>query len=380
MEAASITLSELARAVQRQTRVVWRVPDRWRGVRLTVCVSQRPLKELMEGIVVALPVLEWRAREPENCPIEYVLHQTSELKDTATFQNRAILVEKLRRMTQLLQLYLKASGELPQSAERFSEQERRSVEALLARLNRPHSEPLLHPLHELTFRTGVEWLLQLTEADWQTLQQHGALTRWFSSGSDFGATVLERVQTLASYHRQFGESEFFRKEAERLESVAELLGELRLTDSGELYFHLAPAEQAARRLRGAPWSALLLSLSENNPLVNLPEIPLITEWRSPLPSPPPAIRGQANWYNELGCLMLELAHAARRPLIAPLFPFYAPGDTAAFTQLYANTLVSHIVEFRVPERDLPRLLALASLNLKLHGEWLISQHTNLARA
>jgi|GEM_PF-5775385 len=156
VEAASITLSELARAVQRQTRVVWRVPDRWRGVRLTVCVSQRPLKELMEGIVVALPVLEWRAREPENRPIEYVLHQTSELKDTATFQNRAILVEKLRRMTQLLQLYLKASGELLQSAERFSEQERCSVDALLARLNRPHAEPLLHPLHELTFCTGVE--------------------------------------------------------------------------------------------------------------------------------------------------------------------------------------------------------------------------------
>lgn len=370
IEVASITLGELAKAVYKQTRVVWRVPDRWRETRMTIYAPERPLKELMEGVVAALPVLEWRVRKFPNRPVEYALQQTQPLEDEPPPPSRSALVKQIKRSVELLRLHLSAPRS--EHAESYTEAERRAAESLLAQLNR---STFVQYLHELTNRTGIEWLLQLTEADWQALKQRGAITRWFNAESPLGASILERARALANRYRQFHDDE-----AAELDRATEFIGELRLTEAGDLYFYLASAEGMDRQLQGNMWVALLLSIPQFSASLVPAAVPQLPEWREPLPPPPPSVQEQANWYNELGCLLLELAHAARRPLVAPLFPFYTVGESPPNTQLYANTLMWSIVEFRLPEKDLPRLLWLASMKLVLRNDWLIGQSTNLARA
>lgn len=379
IEAASITLSELAKVIQKETRVVWRVPDRWRETRLTLYAPNCPLKEVMEGVTAALPVLEWRVREMPNRPIEYALQQTRSLKDAST-PDRSEQVNQLRRQVELLRLYWNTPEKLAHRAADYTPSEHRAVKSLLNRLNtEPHDSTYYGLINKLVLPTGVEWLVELTEGDWRSLERQGVLTRRFTSETPAGAAAIESLRALAASLHQRG-YDFFTRKAERWERTEALLGELRLNDGGELWIALARFDPWMREVGHEPWHSLLLSVGETHGSEALPPIPELPEWRTLLPPPPLSVQRQANWYNELGCLLLELAHVARRPLITPLFPFYARGDTPARVEVSANTLIALTQELRQPAQQLPRLLAYASLELKQHNDWLIGQHTQLGRA
>lgn len=379
VEAASIPLHELAKTIQRQTRVAWRIPDRWRETRVVVYAPRRPLEELMNKLTDALPVLEWRRRDYPDRPPEYALEQTRSLTQPSE-PHRAAIVNRLKKRVELLRKRMTNPAVEPEPSERYTESDHRAVNQLLTYLNNYDHLALLKYTVQLSHRTGAEWLLQLTDADWKALEQHGTLHRWLSSDTPLGAAALERIRALADDYRQFDESSSFQAEAERLERVDELLAELRLTEDGEMTFVIAPANRLRRQLLGCSWRGMLLSAEMEFPFATRLETPDLPEWRTPLPKPPSSVNAQARWYNELGCLLLELARAAKRPLVAPHFPFYAPGDTPSSVQVYAATLLWRIREFRRPNADLPTLLQLASLSLKLQDDWLVAQHTQLARA
>ena len=83
----------------------------------------------------------------------------------------------------------------------------------------------------------------------------------------------------------------------------------------------------------------------------------------PLAPPSARVREKAHWYNQLGCLFLEISEHCGVPLVAPVFPFYHGDPTFALTVV--ATILGDIDAFQIPLRDLPRLTSVSGVRFRM---------------
>jgi len=384
----AVPLGVLFKRLTRETGVALRVDDSWQEVRVAVLTHDRPLRELMTAIAAAFPPLQWTTLQYPNQPPTYTLRYRP-LSKPSEPAARAPKVARVRRVVDLVRPLLQQSPP-PDSLEQnpptsVDPKEWRTalslyrsiyptyigeIEALVGLPNRYRSAYLV----------ALHTLIHLRDTEWRLLEEHSQLVVRTAEGS-YG-----NVDLLALW--KGAESEYRNLLASPPESgglsvalVEDLLIRFWFDRDGNFQFGLIPlARQGTQWIAAGSYESFILVEAERVERPWDAEVPTLAAFEKPLPTTPEMVLSRANWYNTLGCLLLEIALATERSLVAPIFPFYAAGSGERNRLLNAAAQYSDILRFRVPAADFPKLCRSTGLRFTLQDNWLIGAHADLEGA
>jgi hypothetical protein len=384
----AVPLGELFKRLTREAGVVLRVDDSWQEVRVAVLTRDRPLRELMTAIAAAFPPLQWTTLQYPNQPPTYTLRYRPLSKPSAPAA-RAPKVARVRRVVDLVRPLLQQSPP-PDSLEQnpptsVDPKEWRTalslyrsiyptyigeIEALVGLPNRYRSAYLV----------ALHTLIHLRDSEWRLLEEHSQLVVRTAEGSYGNVDLLalwkgaeSEYRNLSASPREAGESS--------VASVEDLLIRFWFDRDGNFQFGLIPlARQGTQWIAAGSYESFILVEAERVERPWDAEVPTLAAFEKPLPTTPEMVLSRANWYNTLGCLLLEIALATERSLVAPIFPFYAAGSGERNRLLNAAAQHSDILRFRVPAADLPKLCRSTGLRFTLQDNWLIGAHADLEGA
>jgi hypothetical protein len=384
----AVPLGELFKRLTREAGVVLRVDDSWQEVRVAVLTRDRPLRELMTAIAAAFPPLQWTTLQYPNQPPTYTLRYRP-LSKPSEPAARAPKVARVRRVVDLVRPLLQQSPP-PDSLEQnpptsVDPKEWRTalslyrntyptyvgeIEELVGQPNRYRS----------AFLVALHTLINFSDHDWRLLEEHSQVVVRAAERSYGGVDLLalwkgaesEYWNLLASPPESGGLS---------VASVEDLLIRFWFDRDGNFQFGLIPlARQGTQWLAAGSYESFILVKAERVERPWDAEVPTLAAFEKPLPPTPEAVLSRANWYNILGCLLLEIALATERSLVAPIFPFYAAGSGEWNRLLNAAAQYGDILRFRVPAADFPKLCRSTGLRFTLQDNWLIGTHADLEGA
>jgi len=384
----AVPLGVLFKRLTRETGVALRVDDSWQEVRVAVLTHDRPLRELMTAIAAAFPPLQWTTLQYPNQPPTYTLRYRP-LSKPSEPAARAPKVARVRRVVDLVRPLLQQSPP-PDSLEQnpptsVDPKEWRTalslyrsiyptyigeIEALVGLPNRYRSAYLV----------ALHTLIHLRDTEWRLLEEHSQLVVRTAEGSYGNVDLLALWKGAESEYRNLSASP--REAGESSVAAAEdLLIRFWFDRDGNFQFGLIPlARQGTQWLAAGSYESFILVEAERVERPWDAEVPTLAAFEKPLPPTPEAVLSRANWYNTLGCLLLEIALATERLLVAPIFPFYAAGSGEWNRLQNAAAQYSDILRFRVPAADFPKLCRSTGLRFTLQDNWLIGTHADLEGA
>lgn len=395
----AISLGELCTALMRQTKVRLSVASGWRDTRVVVYVQNRPLHELMMNIPKIAPQLEWKRFRYSDGSLGYHLRATRPDPPLPTCPSEAEIVRRARAFVETLRKALREpEGKLEARAERFIElaselystpgeeglsiaREMATLEPyLVAAVYKGLIEPEVYTPSE---REAIQWavplLLSLRANEWSLLQQGGQITVAASRHPAYPRALVAQYRA-----RQIQACEEDIRSAESEEELNRYLERKahkeQITDVWVCIYVGDKLTVAARPVMGDELGGfeyedefqvekyavpnepkeILLELYGGSPDYDIPDDPI---FRQPFPDTPDWIRRKVNWYNDLGCLLLEGAAAINRPLLAIHYPFNI--DRAWQVFAYSAKSWADIFE---------KILIFAHLIPSVEKEWLLFSH------
>lgn len=394
----AIPLAELLQRLSQQTKVRLQIDEAWREVRVAVLARERPLHELMSALQDAFPPLVWEKVEEPDQPPRYRLQYKPQDHLPEQPTNSETDLSRIRRILGLVwQIENRAPSDLnalinappegvePQEWRLAVSLYQRSLPTFTPRAGIPEDEdPLvgLPNFESAFFKVVLQALKQLDDAVWQQLKEKSS---WFARATEhprLGKALVELYQTANLEHYNNSAGTLFEGRSPP-PAVDDLFLRFWLDEEGNFYAAVLPLAFSGGEWRAVdnPKHRAIISLTyDYRRCPWKPQVPQIARFAKPLPPTPAFIRQRANWYNALGCLLLEIAEATSLSLVAPIFPFYTVGKSEASRLANAAIQQSDIYRFRLPAADLPRLSSSTGLMFRLREDWLIATQADLEQA
>lgn len=394
----AIPLAELFQRLSQQTKVRLQIDNAWREVRAAVLVRERPLHEVMSALQDAFPPLVWEKVEEPDQPSRYRLKYkpSDRLPEQPTGSGTAL--SRIRRILGLVwQIESRApsdwntlvnappEGVEPQEWRLAVSLYQRSLPTFTPRSGISEDEDPMAGLPNFEsafFRVVLQALKQLDDAAWLQLKEQSS---WFARATEhprLGKALVELYQTANLEYYNTSAGTLFEGRSPP-PAVGDLFLRFWLDEDGNFYAAVLPLAFSGGEWRavGSPERRAIISLaSDYGRRPWKPQVPQTARFEKPLPPTPAFIHQRANWYNALGCLLLEIAEATGLSLVAPIFPFYTAGKGEASRLANAVIQQSDIYRFRLPAADLPRLSSSTGLMFHLREDWLIATHADLEQA